>query len=214
MRKTMRWQIAQFAEIRWWQKYLRKKDLADYLEWKVQYWNTLLSQVIPLLALEPGQKVLDAGCGPAGINLALKDYVVDATDPLLNSYRSSLGMPEEAPHVNFKEQSLEDLSESDSYQVVFCMNVINHVANIEKSIENLVNTIKPGGQLVLTVDAHNHQLFRTIFSLIPGDILHPQQLGLKAYQELVEKAGSKVEHSIRLKREFFFSYYLIVAHKT
>ena len=209
----MRWQIAQIAEIRWWQKYLRKKDLPDYLDWKVRYWDTLLSKVIPLLAIEPGQKVLDAGCGPAGINLALKDYVVDATDPLLNSYRSRLGIPAEAPHVNFREESLEDLSERNSYQVVFCMNVINHVANIEKSIENLVNTLKPGGQLVLTVDAHNYQLFRTIFSLIPGDILHPQQLGLTEYKTLVEKTGSAVEHSMRLKREFFFSYYLLIARK-
>ena len=42
---TLRWKIAQAAEIRWWQRYLKNKPTADYAAWKRQYWRDLLTEI-------------------------------------------------------------------------------------------------------------------------------------------------------------------------
>ena len=93
------------------------------------------------------------------------------------------------------------------------MNVINHVANIRESLRNIIEALKPGGKLILTVDAHNWMLFRTVFGIIPGDILHPHQFNLREYQELVENQGCAVKHTELIKKEFIFSYYLLIAER-
>ncbi len=215
MKKPVRWKVAQFAEIRWWKKYLGPKDLSAYLSWKKNYWIELLEQILPHLKLEAGERVLDAGCGPAGINMVLTNHSVDAIDPLLDSYKEKLQMPKESafPHVNFKNIALENVEEKDTYQAVFCLNVINHVANIKASLLNIIRAIKPGGSLVLTVDAHNWQLFRILFGLIPGDILHPHQYKLDEYKQLVENRGCVITYTKLVKREFIFSYYLLIAER-
>ena len=87
MRK-LRWKIAQSAEIRWWQRYLKRKPAADYLQWKSAYWKTFLHQIG--LKVKASENVLDAGCGPAGVFMVLKDQKVDAVDPLLDQYDKKL----------------------------------------------------------------------------------------------------------------------------
>ena len=42
---TFRWKIAQAAEIRWWQRYLKNKPTADYAVWKTDYWQILLAEI-------------------------------------------------------------------------------------------------------------------------------------------------------------------------
>jgi 2-polyprenyl-6-hydroxyphenyl methylase/3-demethylubiquinone-9 3-methyltransferase len=81
----LRWQIAQAAEIRWWKSYLKKKDTTAYRTWKTAYWKQLLSELHEQPS--PDTRCLDAGCGPAGIFLALEQQRVYAIDPLLDQYQ-------------------------------------------------------------------------------------------------------------------------------
>jgi hypothetical protein len=39
----MKWEIAQFFEIRWWQHYLGQQEVEDYLSRKKNYWEGILS---------------------------------------------------------------------------------------------------------------------------------------------------------------------------
>ena len=211
----MRWKVAQFMEIRWWRKYLGNRDLASYLLWKKNYWHELLADILPHVKLESGDRVLDAGCGPAGINMVLTNQQVDAIDPLLNSYKERLQLPRESehPHVHYRNIALESIEEKNVYQTVFCMNVINHVSDIKSSLLNIVEATKPAGNLVLTVDAHNWKILRMIFGLIPGDILHPHQFKLQEYKQLMEELGCEITYTKLIKREFIFSYYLLIAER-
>ncbi|MEM9917182.1 MAG: class I SAM-dependent methyltransferase [Bacteroidota bacterium] len=210
---NLRWKIAQAAEIRWWQRYLRKRPKADYLLWKRQYWQNMLQKAA--VELQPGDAVLDAGCGPAGIFLVLQQQKVDAVDPLLEEYAQKLPhfSKSDYPYVQFHACPLEDFQPTTQYQQIFCLNAINHVAALDQCLDGLVDCLAPGGQLFLSIDAHNHPFFKRLFRWIPGDILHPHQYDQKEYEEMLTNRGLHLSSALLFDEGFFFNYYLLVAQK-
>ena len=183
--------------------------MEDYLDWKKAYWQNLLEE----FALDPSsfKHILDAGCGPAGIFILDLPGRVDALDPLLASYDS-------LPHfdrsrysrVHWFEQRLEDFRSENSYDMIFCLNAINHVEDMEKALQVLAKALRPGGKMLLSTDAHNHKVLKQLFRLIPGDILHPQQYDFEEYLEFCRKAGLKCLQSRRHRREFIFDYHVML----
>ncbi len=206
-----RWKIAQAAEIRWWQNYLKNKDPKEYLHWKRDYWNGLLQKAE--VQLQAGERVLDAGCGPAGIFMVMEDQQVDALDPLLDRYESDLAHfdPKTYPHTRFHALPLEQFDTEKKYDKVFCLNAINHVADLPRCFDQLLAAVKPGGQLLVSIDAHNYAPLKSIFRLLPGDILHPHQYDLQEYEQMLLQRGCSIERTVLLKKELIFNYYLMVA---
>ena len=214
MKIPLRWRLAQSAELKWWQRYLRHKPTKEYLEWKKNYWTSFLEQI--KIGVNPSEHVLDAGCGPAGLFIILKDNKVDALDPLLEAYERKLDhfSMEQYPSVRFFNQSLESFEAPQQYDTVFCLNAINHVADLKSCFYQLNKLTKPGGRLILSVDAHNYPILKKIFQTLPGDILHPHQYNLGEYQDMLENSGFEVDSSLLVKRELIFNYYVCIAHKT
>ncbi len=216
MEKTIKWRLAQYLELIWWKQYLQKKSKADYLAWKKDYWNNLLKKLPLTTPFPKTATVLDAGCGPAGMFIALhKSYQVTALDPLLDRYETEVPhfSKQDYPQVNFHALPIELLEGSENYEVVCCMNVINHVVNIQQSMDTLVRVLQKGGLFLLTIDAHNYAFFKHLFRTIPGDMLHPHQYDLKEYERMMTSRGVQLEASILIKEEFFFDHYLLVGRK-
>jgi len=211
---NLKWKIAQKLEYKWWQKYLRSKNVDEYLAYKSDYWNTVLKTLSPFLTVQGQQQIMDAGCGPAGIFMVLEDNHVTAVDPLLHKYA-------ELPHfnasnypwVNFLNQPLETLEQKETFDIIFCMNAINHVNDIERCYDRLVAALKPGGVMVISVDCHRSNILKKIFQLLPGDMLHPVQLNLAEYNQKLTKRGIQVLHEVLYKRELIFDYFISVAVK-
>lgn len=222
---SIRWQIAQWFELKWWQRYFSGKDKAAYYEWKRQYWRRLLDQLADVLPLTEAKTLADLGCGPAGIFTVFPDKEVTAVDPLLDSYEQMLPFfdRKDYPYTTFINQSLEefeapkshegDFNSRKGFDITFCMNAINHVADIDLAYDRLVSATKDGGHLVVSIDAHNHSFFRWLFRLIPGDILHPHQYDLSEYDLFLTTRGCTIEKTVLVKKEFFFSHYVQVAKK-
>ena len=210
---STRWKIAQMAERKWWQNYLQKKEVTTYLIWKKEYWQNLLSTCTAHFSIHPADTILDAGCGPAGVFMCFPDNKVTAFDPLINSYEKDLPHFNKSkyPNVQFIESGLEDFSTQSTFDVVFCMNAINHVQNIKNAYDVLCNNVAKGKYLVITIDAHNHSIFKKIFRLLPGDILHPHQFDLKEYNDFLTSRGLKILETKKLKKEFFFDHYIQIA---
>ncbi|MEN0003461.1 MAG: methyltransferase domain-containing protein [Bacteroidota bacterium] len=208
-----RWQIAQWTERRWWQQYLRRQPVAEYLERKKAYWQRVLKQVefFPVM----NQRVLDAGCGPAGIFTIFPEHQVVAIDPLVEMYEQDLAHFERAwyPNVDFRVAKLEGFEAEYPFDIVFCLNAINHVADIRLAFQHLAKATKAGGTLLLSIDAHNYGVLKAIFQLLPGDVLHPHQYDLAEYQAMLEEHAFEVEATYCLKQQFIFNYYLIKAKK-
>lgn len=216
----LRWKIAQAAEIRWWQSYLNKKDKGEYLDWKKKYWRQFLEDCN--MEVPTGASCADIGCGPAGIFTVLEEQQVMAVDPLLEQYEAKLAHfnPADYPKVSFQTLPLEQLVnaqfvnaqfENAQFDYVFCLNAINHVADLDACLDNLIKIIKKDGTLVLSIDAHNHQVLKHIFRALPGDILHPHQYDLAEYQTMLTSRGLSIEATIHKDKAFFFDYFVLIA---
>lgn len=208
-----RWRLAQAAEIRWWKRYLGRQDWNSYLARKKGYWKKILDQTGAWPS--PGLRVLDAGCGPAGVFTILDEYQTDAIDPLLDQYLAELPgfCPQDYPWVRFKTMTLEGLPQIQQYDYIFCLNAINHVQDIHLSLDNLANALKTSGKLLLTVDAHRFKMLKVLFQQLPGDILHPQQYDMQDYCRLLETRGMRITTTIVLKPGRIFDYIAIYAEK-
>lgn len=209
----IRWKIAQFAELKWWRNYLKKKNPQAYLQWKKSYWRDFLDKcgIYP----ELGMICLDAGCGPAGIFIILDEQHIDALDPLIDKYNTELEVFRKAhyPNVHFISSPIEAYNFEKLYDIIFCLNAINHVADWTKSIDRLMSLLKPGGTMILSTDVHRHTILKSIFRLLPGDILHPQQHSLKDYLQAIEKHKPESVETVLVKRQAIFDYYAIVIKK-
>ncbi len=202
-----RWRIAQAAEIRWWKRYLAKQPVDAYAGWKKNYWSSLLETL--QLSPKPQSRVLDAGCGPAGIFTALDHCQVEAVDPLLEKYEELEHFDRtHYPYVRWHAQPLETYNVEHVFDYVFCLNVINHVRDLDAATQVLAKAVKPEGTLVISVDAHRHKWLKPIFKAIPGDVLHPHQLDLADYERLFQKHGMAVVNKVLYREEFLFDYWV------
>ncbi len=210
----LKWKLAQSLEIRWWKQYLGKKDVAGYLQQKMSYWDRFLKQIKPEIPVPAKLKILDAGCGPAGIFMALEGNTVVAIDPLLDKYRSlDHFRPLQYHWTSFRNEMMEKLDEENQYDLIFSINAINHVNDIDLCYNNLVKALKPGGFLVISTDAHRYKILKKIFQLFPGDALHPVQLSIDEYDSFLTRRGLTIGKRIRFKREAIFDYYITIAKK-
>jgi 2-polyprenyl-6-hydroxyphenyl methylase/3-demethylubiquinone-9 3-methyltransferase len=212
MKKT-RWHIAQFFEKHWWKNYLDNKLPEDYLIWKRNYWLDFLSKIgIDLASIQ--DPVIDIGSGPAGMFMILEAYDITAIDPLLLQYTQlPIFETELYPKVKFKEDSFEGFKTDKKFQMIFCLNAINHFIDIEYSFEKLYAITEEGGKVVISIDAHNHSFFRKLFSLFPLDVLHPHQYYLEEYEAFLTKQGFKIDKKVLIKKAFFFDYWVFIAEK-
>jgi len=212
---TKRWKVAQWFERKWWQNYLSKKDPSTYLEWKRNYWESFYEKFSDIVPVEASTFVLDAGCGPAGIFMNFTNQQTTAFDPLLDAYETDFPHFKKSmyPSVEFKTCSLEEFNDYNKYDVVFCINAINHVKDIQGATKQLVTSAKKGAKIIISIDAHNHKWLQPFFKLIPGDILHPHQYNLEEYIQLFEDCGIKTLRTICDKKEFVFNYHVVVGEK-
>lgn len=213
MANKWRWNLAQFAELKWWKNYLKDKKPEEYLSWKKDYWNDLLTHCN--ISTHSNRKVLDAGCGPSGMFMMFSEHECVAFDPLIEEYDKTLPhfSYSRYPKVQFVKAGLENFRSKKKFDLIFCMNAINHVQDIRESMRNLVFHAHPGAQIVVSIDAHNFSFFKFLFRLLPGDILHPHQYDLKEYLTMITDSGCRIQHSFCLKKEFFFDHYVVVAIK-
>lgn len=211
----MRWKIAQWFERQWWKNYLKNKPIEEYLKWKTNYWHQF-SESINVLP-NANIKVLDAGCGPAGIFTILRDQSVIAIDPLLEVYAEEIPHFEKTryPQVNFIQSGLESIDYQEEFDLVYCLNVINHVEDLSKTLNNLSRALKSKGTFVLSIDGHNYQFLKKLYRLIPAiDILHPHQYDLKEYQEMGLALGLELKNTVLITKRPIFNYYALVFEKS
>ncbi len=210
---NLKWKLAQYFELWWWRRYLGRQEVETYLSNKKQYWRKILLECP--FELKEGQKVLDAGCGPAGIFIVLDQQRVDALDPLIDDYDGQLShfSKKNHPNVHFIRQSLEEFVSEPAYDLVFCLNAINHVRDLQLATKRFAEATKKDGRLALSVDTHKWKALKWLFRLIPADVLHPHQQNLKDYIQLLQDHEFDIIKTQKLKTGLIFDYHIIFANK-
>jgi 2-polyprenyl-6-hydroxyphenyl methylase/3-demethylubiquinone-9 3-methyltransferase len=193
------WEESQRHELQCWMVYREKVNSSEYLRVKKEYWSRLLSKVIPALEITTASEVLDVGCGPAGILIALESCRRTGLDPLAEYYRDSFPFLS-ASGITLRQTAIEDWEASAQYDVIFMMNSLDHCRDMGRAVEVVKSALKPGGKLVVSVNVHNWQGIRWFFSetYTHVDPEHPHQRMLRDYRALFLSAGFRIlsEHDI------------------
>lgn len=98
------------------------------------------------------KKILDAGCGEGHLfgfissRFPGADYTgVDVTDVALSSARSRY------PQTSFKKMDITNLDFEDNvFDAVLLTEVIEHIYDYKKAIDECIRVLKPGGVLIIT----------------------------------------------------------------
>jgi SAM-dependent methyltransferase len=124
---------------------------------KLQLFNAFAEPELRLaiagLALTPGMRVLDAGCGTG----AALTWLHDAVQPT----GSVVGMDLSAAHVRMARAAApdpvqvlqEDLTQTrlapGSFDLIWSVNTINHLRNPSAGLDTLARLLRPGGRIAL-----------------------------------------------------------------
>ncbi len=107
------------------------------------------------LAAQPGERILDVGCGPGFYCLELAESVgergaivgVDSSEPMLSlAERRCEGLAQ----VSFKEGDALSLPvEDESFDAAFSIQVLEYVPDAAAALREIFRTIKPGGRTLI-----------------------------------------------------------------
>ncbi|MFH1604714.1 MAG: bifunctional 2-polyprenyl-6-hydroxyphenol methylase/3-demethylubiquinol 3-O-methyltransferase UbiG [Pseudomonadota bacterium] len=151
-------ELAKFSDLahRWWDPTSEFKPLHEI--------NPLRLGWINGLAMLPGKSVLDVGCGGGILTeamAALGAHVkgVDLSVKALNVAR--LHLLESRLDVSYEEISAEDLAkrEPGKYDVLTCMEMIEHVPDPASTVSACAKLIKPGGQIFFSTINRNPKAY-------------------------------------------------------
>ncbi|WP_064428942.1 bifunctional 2-polyprenyl-6-hydroxyphenol methylase/3-demethylubiquinol 3-O-methyltransferase UbiG [Rickettsia sp. Tenjiku01] len=98
-------------------------------------------------------EILDVGCGGGLIAtpLAAQGFNVTAIDALQSNIETATAYAKENDvKINYLQSTIEELESDKLYDVVICLEVIEHVENVQQFILNLVKHIKPNGMAIIS----------------------------------------------------------------
>lgn len=137
-----------------------KKWVGDPLhQWSRQWeYPFVYSRAQQLVQFEPRLKILDAGSGvtffPYLLNARFDDvsiYCCDYDETLSSIFKQINHGEDKA--VEFLSTDLRELPyENESFDMVYCISVLEHTDDYEEIIEKFYKILKPGGTLIVTFD--------------------------------------------------------------
>lgn len=178
-----------FASFGWWDKgcFLRQMttDRCDYIE-------SCLEKTMGKGAL--GQHILEVGCGGGLIceELAQRGANMRGIDPsqaALQTARAHASQSGLAERIIYEQGYAEALPyDSEQFQVVVCLDVLEHVKNLEQTIAEIARVLAPGG--VFVFDTINRTLLARIVLIWYGEHFPSGGLvpGLHDYRAFIKPA--------------------------
>ncbi|MFE4570797.1 methyltransferase domain-containing protein [Paenibacillus chitinolyticus] len=106
--------------------------------------------------LEPGQSVLDAGCGTGAITKGIAEAVgqegrvvgIDNNDGLISYARETFGGQEQEP-LAFETADIHYLPYRNEFDIVTTARVLQWLADPRQALGQLIEAAKPGGRVIV-----------------------------------------------------------------
>jgi len=140
--------------------------------------------------LEPGSPlILDVGCGGGILSEALAELGAQVTGIDLSQASLEVAKGHAAARgvkVDYRYESVEEVAkkQAGSFDVVTCMEMLEHVPQPEKIVAACAQALKPGGQLFVSSINRTPKAF--LFAIVGGEyILHLLPRGTHTYQKLI-----------------------------
>ncbi len=144
-----RWKEAQEAEIGWWLEGQKVKyDTRNMARMHRASYSVLLKRIGKFIGAKRSDKVLDLGCGPSCTSAYFPWGEKYGVDPLIDEFRKAGYMLPAG--MTFKKGVGEKIPfKKGFFDVVMCMNAIDHSRSPPKVIDECARVLRPGGHLVL-----------------------------------------------------------------
>jgi SAM-dependent methyltransferase len=106
--------------------------------------------------LQNKKRILDAGCGNGRVTALLRTYSNPDTTEVVGIDLTAADVAEknleEYANVNFYQKNLlDDLSDLNGFDFIYCQEVLHHTGNARKGFDNLVQILSPGGEIAIYV---------------------------------------------------------------
>lgn len=159
-------ELQKFSDLahRWWDPNSEFRPLHEI--------NPLRLDWIDRHAALAGKKVLDVGCGGGLLTEAMASRGatvsgIDLSDKALGVAR--LHLLESGRQVDYRLTSAEDLAEKEAatYDVVTCMEMLEHVPNPASTIASCAALVKPGGHVFFSTINRNPKAY--LFAVIGAE---------------------------------------------
>lgn len=134
--------------------YAHTNPLIDWL-----FWERLKVSFNYALKNKPEGKVLDFGCGSGVLSyiLAGGNYKVTAVDLDLSPLKLVKQFVDFPAGIDFMEADiLESQLEAGAYDVIFALDVLEHIENIDDYIRAFQRLLKPGGIVIVSGPTENY----------------------------------------------------------
>ncbi|WP_178086916.1 class I SAM-dependent methyltransferase [Methylacidimicrobium tartarophylax] len=161
-------------------------------------------KLISLLSIEPGDSVLDLGCGTGRLaqhvaNLVGPQGKVLGIDPSFQ--RIAIAKRREAAGLSFEVAGSDNLSAfaSSSFDRVYLNYVFHWIDKKEETLRQIYRILKPGGRIGISTGSKNQPSrvrklirasIREVLGEVPPDLfVSPFQMSQKELRTLAEQAG-------------------------
>lgn len=119
------------------------------------------------------KEVLEAGCGGGQHTFFIAPYAKRITAVDLNTLSIAKKRNNQFDNIDFIEDDIAEMELKKQFDIVFCIGVIHHTDNPEKTVENLKRHVKPGGKLIVWVySEEGNYIVRTIVEPLRKLFLH------------------------------------------
>lgn len=151
------WEVFRFDRI----EFFNPDDRFQNKYWYMNKFQTILNFTEKVLATKKQCRILDLGCAQGNYSLTLsKKHETIGIDIKSNFIKYALMKKEPSEDAIFLCASAEDLPfENDSFDLVLCSELVEHVANPKKMIEETKRILKPKGHLIVSTPNGNCLLF-------------------------------------------------------
>ncbi|MCB5184191.1 bifunctional 2-polyprenyl-6-hydroxyphenol methylase/3-demethylubiquinol 3-O-methyltransferase UbiG [Methylobacillus gramineus] len=177
-------ELQKFAELahKWWDKNSEFKPLHEI--------NPLRLDYIDSHASLAGKKVLDVGCGGGILSESMSDRGAEVTGIDLGEKAlkvAQLHRYESGAKVDYRLISVEDLASEapESFDVVTCMEMLEHVPDPAAVVNACARLVKPGGKVFFSTINRNPKAY--LFAVVGAEyVLNMLPRGTHDYDKFIK----------------------------
>ncbi len=187
-----RWQEAQHLE----ESQATTDEVRQWVEVRKDTWANFVAYLRRAGYLTNPRRVLDIGGKYTTVFLALREGERYAVDPVYLSMFEQhpfLQDVEELKGVHFLAMPAEEIQEVGSFDTIFCINMLDHMAVPQQLVDTIDALLTPGGNLILVIDCYADRLVREIVRRFDVDVPHPHHFLAEDIRRMFSRLSLRID---------------------